>query len=309
LSRWQDIKPEVKAMKIFLTGGTGYVGRDLVGRLRSAGHEVRCLVRRESAAKLADMPGVETVVGDITDRAGLKGKLDGCEAAINLVGIIKEMPSQGVTFERVHYEGARNVIDEAVRAGIGRFLQMSALGAREGAKSRYHQTKYQAEQYLKQSGLKFTIFRPSIIFGPRDQSINLMAGIIKVSPVFPVIGNGRNKWQPVALENVTQGFVAALTSSSAVNKIYQVGGPQAMEYDQVLDTIAGVLGRRIIKIHQPVSLIKPVVSIMERFPFFPLSRDQLIMLQEDNICDAAPFFDELRIQPIAFKEGISRYLK
>jgi NADH dehydrogenase len=295
-------------MKVFLTGSTGFVGQELLKQLQSAGYEPRCLVRKGSMAKLAALAEVETVEGDITNAASLAGKLDGCEAVINLVGIIREIPSRDITFERLHYEGSKNVMDAALGAGVKRFLQMSALGVRAGAEAQYHQTKYKAEQYLKQTGLDYTIFRPSIIFGPHDLSINMMAKIIKLSPVFPVIGNGKNKWQPVALENVAKGFVAALTNPKAGNKTYEVGGPQAMEYDQVVDTIAEVLGRKIIKLHQPIRLIKPLVGIMQGFSFFPLSLDQLIMLQEDNVCDEKPFFKELGIKPIGFKEGISRYL-
>jgi uncharacterized protein YbjT (DUF2867 family) len=295
-------------MRVFLTGGTGFVGQELLKQLRGAGHNVSCLVREGPAAVLADLAGLKKLTGDIADPASLRGKLDGIDAVINLVGIIREFPSRGITFERIHYEGSKNVIDEALRAGVKQFLQMSALGTRYGAKARYHQTKYMAEQYLKQSGLEYSIFRPAVIFGPADKSINLMAKIIKTSPVFPVIGNGRNSWQPVALENVAQGFVAALNNPKARNKTYEVAGTKAMEYNQVIDVIAEVLGKKILKIHQPVYLVKPIVGIMQRFSFFPLTLDQLIMFQEDNVCDAGPFFREFGISPIEFREGISRYM-
>jgi len=297
-------------MKVFLTGSTGFVGKGILKALLAAGHEVRCLVRKGSQSKLADYKAqVEVVEGDVTQPETLTGKLEGCEAVIHLVGIIKEIPLRGVTFEKVHYEASKNVIDEAYRAKVRQFLHMSALGSREGAVSKYHQTKYRAEQYLIQSGLTYTIFRPSIIFGPEDRSINLFAKVIKLSPIFPVIGNGRNLMQPVALENIAQGFVKALGKAKAENKIYEVGGPDKLSNDQILDIIAQVLGRRLIKLHQPLSLLKPLVGLMEVFPFFPLSSDQLLMLQEDNVCEAKSFFEELEIEPIPFKEGIARYMK
>ncbi len=295
-------------MRVFLTGATGYVGHELLKQLLLAGYEARCLVREGSAGKLPGGHGLEIVTGDVTDADSLQGKMVGCDVVINLVGIIKEIPSQRVTFERLHYEASKNVIDAAVGDGVERFLQMSALGVRAEARACYHRTKYQAEEYLKQSRLAFTIFRPSIIFGSKDQSINMMSRIMKLSPVFPVIGNGKNKWQPVAVENVVQGFVAALNNPKAENKTYEVGGPQAMEYDQVLNVIADVLGKKIIKIHQPISLMKPIVAIMEKFTFSPLNLDQLIMLGEDNVCDEKPFFSDFGITPIGFKEGISSYM-
>jgi len=261
-------------MKVCITGSTGFVGKGILSQLLAAGHEPRCLVRQTSAGKLAGSGPVsgkmEVVEADVTRSETLTGKMDGCEAVIHLVGIIREIPRLGISFERLHYEASKNVIDEARRAGVKRFLHMSALGSRAGAVSKYHQTKYRAEQYLIQSGLNYTIFRPSLIFGPEDKSINLFAKMIKSAPIVPVIGDGKNLFQPVALENVAQGFVNALTCAQAENKIYEVAGPERMSNDELLDTIAGGLRRKIIKLHQPVALVRPMVRLMERFSFFPL---------------------------------------
>jgi len=294
-------------MKLFLTGGTGFVGSEILKQLTKDGHEVRCLVRPDSKKELAVREGVEIVNGDITQPESLSGKMEGCEAVIHLVGIIRAFPAKGITFEKIHYEGSRNVIDEAKRAGIERFLHMSALGASAEAKALYHQTKYKAEQYLKQSGLNYTIFRPSVIFGPGGEFVEMLAKMVRMGPIVPVIGNGRFKMQPVAIQNVAQGYLRALSNPVAQGKIYEIGGPEQFEYDQILDVFATNLGRKIIKFHQPVALVKPMVCLLERFSFFPLGSDQLLMMK-DNVCDPQLFCKDLGVELISFSEGLKKCL-
>ena len=156
-------------MKVFVTGATGFVGTYVVRRLLDAEHEVRVLVRPGSDAKLGDVADrVEVVHGDVTNAETLVGQLDGCEAVIHLVGVLlREDARHGASFEKIHLEGARHVIDAAKAAGVTRFVLMSANGAkpREDAISAYQWTKYEAEEYLKQSGMDYVILRPSVIFG------------------------------------------------------------------------------------------------------------------------------------------------
>ncbi|MFQ5646411.1 MAG: SDR family oxidoreductase [bacterium] len=295
-------------MKIFLTGGTGFVGSSLRDELVKQGHQVVCLVREQSQDKLKEVKGIETVVGSVTDSQSLEGKMAGCDAVIHLVGIIREIPAKGVTFSNVHFHGSRNMIDEARRAKVPHFLYMSALGVKEGAKARYLQTKYKAEEYLKKSGLTYTIFRPSFIYGEHDASINMFADMLK-GPVFPIIGDGRYKQQPVALEDVRSGFIKSLNNSRAHNQTFEIGGPEQFEFQGMIDVVAEVLRRKPVKIHQPVFMMKPIVKMLGRFSFFPITSDQLLMLLEDNVCDSAPYYKAFDIAPTRFKEGISRYLK
>jgi len=296
-------------MKVFLTGATGFVGSQVLQDLLEKGHQVRCLVREGSQGKLRVWEGVEIAIGDVLGPESLREKLRGCQAAIYLVGIIREFPRKGITFDRLHYQGARNVMEAANEQEVSRFLHMSALGARPGAPSRYHQTKYMAEEYLKESGLAYTIFRPSVIFGPKDEFVNLLARMIQKAPLVPVVGDGKYKLQPVALENVSQGFVRALEMPETVGKAYEVAGPEKLEYNQVLDIIGEALGRRVRKLHFPLSLMRPLVAGLEKFPSFPLTREQLIMLQEENVGDERPFFQDFGIRPLTFREGIARYIK
>ncbi len=297
-------------MRVFLTGGMGYVGTRIREELLARGHEVRCLVRPRSRRLPAPHQGVEAVLGNITDPATLQGKIQGCDAVIHLVGIIKEIPLAGVTFERIHFQGTKHVVDAARAQGVRRFIHMSSLGTRPNARARYHRTKYLAEEYLKQSGLDFTIFRPSVIFGPGDAFVNLFAGMIRRPFPVPVIGTGRSKLQPVALENIARGFAGAVVTPATVGKTYEAGGAEAFDLIQILDIIGEVLGKpRVPKVSIPLALMRPLVALMQWIPPFPLSLDQLTMLQEDNVCDEKPFYRDLGLVPLPFREGITRYLR
>lgn len=294
---------------VFLTGATGFVGSAIFHKLLARGYEVRCLVRPGSESKLHRAPGVLPVPGDVVSPEGLGESMRGCQAVIHLVGIIREYPGRGITFDRLHAQATRNMVKVARAAGVRRYIQMSALGARPDARSRYHRSKYAAEEAIRTSDLEWTIFRPSVIFGPGDGFVTLLARVIRWSPLIPIIGSGRNRLQPVAVENVAEGFVGAIERPGTAGKVYEVGGPRAYSYEETVGEIGRALGRRWIPyIHQPLGLMAPVVRCFERLPFFPLTSDQLLMLGEDNVCDPRPYFEAFGITPIDFPEGIRRYL-
>ncbi|MCX7570592.1 complex I NDUFA9 subunit family protein [Tumebacillus sp. DT12] len=298
-------------MKILLTGATGFVGHGILERLLEAGHEVRCLLRKNSALpeKWMATGRVELAHGDILDTATLPKAMAGTDAVIHLVGIIREHRGKGVTFERVHVQGTKNMVNVAKSVGVPRFVHMSALGARPDAVSMYHKTKWEAEEYVRNSGLNWTVFRPSVIFGPGDEFVNMLADVLRKTPVFPIFGSGRYSLQPVARENVAAGFVKALELPETIGRAYEVGGPEPIPYRQMLQRIARAIGKKgVVTVPVPVFLVKPVVKMMEGFPFFPLTTAQLTMLLEGNTCDPLPYslaFD-VALQP--FDEGIRDYL-
>lgn len=295
-------------MKVFLTGGTGFVGNYVLKALIDRGYGVKCLVREGAERKIRTKNGYEISRGDILDYDSLLTGMEGCDAVINLVGIIREFPRKAITFTNLHYIATRNCVDAAQELGIKRFVQMSALGASKNASSTYHKTKYMAEEYLSKSGLTYTIFRPSLIFGKEDISINLFVENIKKLPIFPVFGNGRYKTQPVSVENVAEGFANAIDCKEAFNKTFELGGPKKYEFNELLDAIGKMLGEKVWKLHLPLFVIKPLIWLIGRFSFCPITYDQLTMLLEDNACDERQFYKTLKIKPIAFKEGIKRYI-
>ncbi len=294
-------------MKVFVTGGTGFVGNEVVRQLVAQGHEVSALVRSGSEDKLAmgTSSQVQIHPGDVTQPDSLLPAMQGCDAVIHLVGIIREIPAKGVTFKRLHVEGSRHVIDAAVSQGITRFLQMSANGVRLEATIDYHQTKWQAEQFLRDTALDWTILRPSLIFGRGGEFVNMLADLIRKLPVIPVIGDGQYRLQPVSVIQVAESFVKALTLPESIGEIYHLGGSKSYTYDEILDLTGKALGKdKVHKIHQPVFMVKPFVKLLEGFEKFPLTQDQLAMLLEGNECDIHNWAETFSIQPISYAEGI-----
>src|SRR5262245_12589957 len=290
---------------VFLTGATGFVGRAVVAALRANGHVVRCLVRRGSERDLQGLGGIERVEGNVLAPDSLEEGIAGCDAVIHLVGIIREIPASEVTFERIHVEGTHNVLEAAKAAGARRYLHMSALGSRPGARSRYHQTKWQAEEAVRASPLAWTIFRPSIIYGPGDGFVSLLAGLVRL-PIVPVIGSGRQRLQPVPIAHVAEGFERALGLEATVKQIYDVGGPDAVSMEELLDLVGAALGRRHpLKLHVPLGLMRPLARLFHRMPAFPVTPDQLAMLEEDNTCDPRPFYTTFKLTPIPLAQGLA----
>ena len=292
-------------MKVFVTGGTGFVGRETVTRLHAAGHQVRCLVRAGSEAKLPEIEVLERVTGDVADATSLAGAMDGCEAVVHLVGIIREFPGRGVTFERQHVEATRNIVNLTVQSGIRRYLHMSANGAAEKAGTGYLTSKWQAEQHVRSSGLDWTIFRPSVIFGAEGEFVQMLISIIKNLPVVPVIGNGRYEMQPVAVGQVADSFVRALDLPQTVGRTYPLAGKKPYSYLEMLDAVSRALGKGPVKtIRQPLFLMKPAIKLLESFQQFPITSDQLTMLLEGNVCDPSEWVADFGLVPEDFAEGI-----
>jgi NADH dehydrogenase len=295
-------------MRVLVTGGTGFVGNWVVAELLARGHQVRALVRPASERKLKVADQVEIVLGDALAVETVARAAAGCEAAIHLIGIIREFPGRGITFERLHYEATVTVLEAARAAGVWRYLQMSALGARPAPADPYHVTNYRADEYVRLSGLAYTIFQPSVIYGPEDQSLNLFARQIRRFPLFPVIGDGRYELQPVPVWTVAQAFARALELPDTENRVYEVGGPEPLTFNEIIDTLAEVLGRRVYKVHLPVWTMRLFAGMFGRFAWFPLTSGQLRMLLEGNTCDPTPFYRDFGLTPVSFKEGLSGYL-
>jgi NADH dehydrogenase len=294
-------------MRVFLTGGTGFVGRQVIHELLQQGHQVRTLVRASGKPLPSE---VETIIGDTTSAAMLAGAAHGCDAIINLVGIIREFPAKKITFDRLHTQTTNNLIHMAEDAGIRRFIQMSANGTRADAVTGYHQTKWAAEQALRATDLDWTIFRPSLIFGPDDLFVNMLAGLIKTLPVVPVMGDGRYRLQPVSVIDVARSFVQALERTDTLHQTYHCCGPTPLSYDDALDLIGYALkrSRPVVKLHQPLCLMKPLVSVFQHLPPFPMTSDQLTMLLEENICSSTSWQEVFNLELTDFDKGIRQYL-
>jgi NADH dehydrogenase len=295
--------------RVFVTGATGFVGRAVIQALRAEGHVVRCLVRRGSEADLHGFEAIERVEGDILGPVQtLEAEMAGCDTVVHLVGIIREHKTRGITFDRLHLVGTRNVIVAAATAGARRLLHMSALGTRANARARYHRTKWAAEEAVRASGLAWTIFRPSVIYGPGDGFLSLLAGMVRRMPVVPVIGDGRQRLQPVPIEHVAQGFARAVTVETSVKQTYTVAGPDAVSMVELLQMIGAAMHRRVRLARVPMGLVRPVASALHRAPTFPVTPDQLLMLEEDNTGDPTPFYTTFGITPMPLAQGLRQVL-
>jgi uncharacterized protein YbjT (DUF2867 family) len=296
-------------MRVFITGSSGYFGQSLLSKLLREGHKPVCLIRPGSENKLGDLKGkIEAVPGGIGDVAAWKSGLHDIDAIINLIGIIREFPSRGITFEKLHYRATADLVDLAAELGVKRFLQMSALGVSPNSRADYYRTKYRAEVYLKESELDWTIFRPSLIIGKGNKAIAEIIKLINSAPLVPIIGNGEYRMQPVDIDNVAEGFMKALTDEKIIGKTYKVGGPDRFSYNRMLDIIGEALGKKVRKMFVPVFMMKAVACAFEYFSFFPLTKGQINMLLEENITDSKVYFEELNIKPIGFKESIRKAL-
>lgn len=296
-------------MKVFITGGSGFVGSEIISELLAAGREVIALVHQGGKAGARGIPGsVQTAVGDVL-APDLEERLAGSDAVIHLVGVIREFPGRGITLQRLHVEASLNVLRAMKAAGVSRLVHMSALGAGPDAATEYFRTKWEAESAVKSSGLDWTVFKPSVIFGPSDQFVNQLADMVRRLPVVPVIGDGEYLLQPVSVKNVARGFGLALDRREAVGQTYEVGGPERFSYNQLLDAVARGLGKdKARKLHFPLALMKPLIRALERFERFPVTRGQLEMLLMNNVCDPEPFFRAFSLEPLPFEPGIAQYL-
>ena len=292
-------------MKIFISGGTGFVGEHVCRALRERGHELRLLVHRRRGEAES---GVEYIEGDVTRLESFAVGMSRCDAVINLVGIIREFPSRGVTFEKLHVQATANLLEAARRNGVSRYVQMSALGSRPTAVSAYHQTKWRAEESVRGSGLDWTIFRPSLIFGPHDAFINILAAQLRLAPVMPVIGSGSYRLQPIHADDVARCFARALEMPETIGQTYELCGSDRLSYEALLDVIAAALGRsRPFKPHLPLGLMKLLIPFMQRIPQFPITMDQVQMLLEESVC-SGEWQKVFGFEPRALQEGIAEYL-
>lgn len=292
---------------IVMTGATGFVGRNLLKELLREGLEVRCIVRRECAAEPLRRLGADTIYGDVTDKGSLVKAVEGADTAISLVGILFE--TRKATFKAIHVDGVKNYIEACKEKGVKRFIHISALGTRPNARSRYHQTKWEAEELIRNSSLTYAIFRPSVIFGREDNFVNLFARIIRLSPVINIPGSGRNKMQPVYVKDLVRAMVMTIKDERYMGKTYEIGGRDILTFEEIIDTICKVLGKKRIKIHIPLSLLRPGAWLMETLlPRPPLTRDQILMLEEDNITSDNALPGVFKIEPTGLEEGIRTYL-
>lgn len=304
-------------MKTAIIGGTGFVGSYIVDALLEAGHEPHVLVRPGSEDKLHRADECRQTTGDLDSPAAIDAVVAGCDAVIYNVGILREFPGKGITFEALQYRGAKAVAEAATRAGVRRFLLMSANGI-DSARTPYQTTKLKAEAMIRKSGLDYTIFRPSVIFGdPRgtmEFATQLYRDMVRVP--LPAVGfhtglspaHGEVLMSPVHVRDVADAFVNALTDDTTVGKCFVLGGPEVVSWPQMLERIGAAVGRKKLILPMPIGLMKLGAALFDRLPFFPVTRDQLTMLADGNTAEPDELASLIGRAPLEFSPENLRYL-
>jgi uncharacterized protein YbjT (DUF2867 family) len=288
---------------VCVLGGTGFVGRHVARLLCAQEVVVRVPTRNANKARQALTPlPVEIVSADVHDAAQLTKLFKGMDAVINLVGILHEQGGQ--TFQRVHVELPRKVVEAARIAGVERLLHMSALNASPDGHSAYLRSKGEAEMALQSSGLQTTIFRPSVIFGRGDSFLTLFAKLTRWVPVLP-LACADAKFQPVWVENVAQVFVHSLNDVSSIGRRYDLCGPQVYRLRELVMFVAACRGRHPLIVPLPKAVAYLQASVMEWLPVKLMTRDNFHSMQQDNVCNCAfPF----GITPASMENIAPQYL-
>ncbi len=305
---------------VLVSGASGFVGRAVCRALIERGHRVMALVRRIESAP----PGTEPRVGDILDPASLDRATAGAESVIHLVGIIMEDRRRGITFDRVHVEGTRIMLDATRRSNVRRFVHMSALGTRENAVARYHQTKWQAECLVRESALDFTIFRPSLIHGPGGEFTKMLADWSRMRRApwlfMPYFGRGllgfggAGLLQPIHVDDVARSFVDAIDANSeihrtSVNQTIDLAGPERLTWPELHRTASrAIVGRRRLVLPLPVWWARILTSIIPEH-ILGTNRSQVEMSQEDNTADFDAVVRAIGFRPRDFSTSIAEYAK
>jgi uncharacterized protein YbjT (DUF2867 family) len=291
---------------ILVTGGTGFVGPHVVHALRARELPVRVLVRDLRRGARARAWGAELAEGDVTDAASVVAATAGVDAVVHLVAIIK---GSRADFERVMVQGTRNVVSAAKAAGVRRFVLASALGLDERTKDAvpYFAAKWEMERAVTESGLEHVILRPSFVFGKDGGVLPTFIRLARYAPVTPIVGPGTQRLQPIWVEDAAAYYAQAIDLAAAANRTFEIGGPDAVTWNEFWDRAKRVLGARRPSLHVPFALMRAQATLTERLPGAPVTRDQLTMLQlGDNVVGSPDAVETFQLPLVPLDEQLRR---
>jgi uncharacterized protein YbjT (DUF2867 family) len=305
-----------QAMQNLVTvfGGSGFIGVQAVRQLAKAGWRIRVAVRNPNLAYRMRLQGdvgqIDLVQANIRNRPSIARALEGATAAVNLVGVLYATGRQG--FQAVHAMGARNVAEIAREQGVGRLVQMSALGANPDSASKYARTKAEGEAAVREVYPDAVVVRPSIVFGPEDSFFNRFAAMAQMSPVLPLIGGGKTRMQPVFVGDVARALTLATTEASAAGQTYELGGPAVFTFRELMELLLAEIGRRRFLVPLPFPLAKLMGAAGDLVAGVippPITSDQVELLKTDNVVSGAfPGLEALGITPTTLEAVLPDYL-
>jgi uncharacterized protein YbjT (DUF2867 family) len=290
---------------VLVVGGTGFVGGHVVHAFRAANVAVRVLARRPEKQDRLRAWGCEVVQGDMTDADSLRRAAEAAEAVVNLVA---QPPfANPDTIRRVMEQGTRDLVAAAKAAGVQRFVLMSALGTSERSKdlAPYYHAKWEEEHEVAASGIEHTIFRPSFIFGRDGGMLPGLVSLVRWSPVTPVVGTRR--LQPIWVDDVAAYFTKALSAPAAVNKTFDLGGPDVVTFAELNNRIRRALDKKRLAFQVPTGLLRAGATVGSLLPPLRGAKDGVAMLEfEDNVTDIGPAVEALGVNPIGLDEMLRR---
>lgn len=289
-------------------GGSGFVGRRLVAHMARRGWRVRVGCRHPESVGRVRVAGsvgqVEPMFCNLRSESLLRRLLEGCDIAVNLVGILHEEGSQ--KFAAIHRDGAESVARLCREGGVAKLVHVSAIGADPNARSRYARSKGEGELAVRAGFADATILRPSVIFGEGDQFLTRFAGMARLSPVLPVVGAG-TRFQPVYVEDVCQAVLAALEDASQSSDLYELGGPRVYAFRELMELLLERLSARRVIAPIPFPVAEMIGRMAQLLPAPPLTYDQTLLLRSDNVvAPGASTLEDLGIRPAPVESVIDR---
>ena len=277
--------PNPKIKRVAVLGGTGFLGTEIVARFLAEGVNVRIGVRHPDQVRVTEaqqqIAKAETFYTDVRDQDSIARTLQGCDAAVNAVGLYVERGSE--TFHAVHEVGATNVAHHCAEQKVKRLIHLSGIGADPNSTSSYVRARAEGEHLVNDAFPKTTILRPSVLFGPSDKFINTLARIVRHAPVIPLFGRGLTKLQPVYVGDVGLAALRALQMSASEGKTYELGGPHALTYRKLIELVMERAGKRRPLLPLPFFMWEAMAALVSPLPAPPVTRDQIALMRDDNV--------------------------